>query len=1262
MKRFIAVISVLCLIVCSGFPIAASDEEKTVGIASFSDVHYLADSYCGNLDSGFDLIADGTGEEPLQQKGILDSALAAVAADGYKYLLISGDLSLNGELESHKALAAILEQFEADTGVQVLVINGNHDINRDAAKGYISNGDGTYSWKSVSMTSPERFKEIYKDLGYDLACSFYEPPQGEIAGMLSYSVRLDGGYRLIAIDAGKYSSDNTDSGLDIAETGGNITGGLMNWILSQISEAKAAGEIPIAMTHWNLSSMNYVETSVLQGFTMDNWREVGERFAEAGLHYVFTGHSHANDISSVTSDNGETLYSIMTGSLSAFPNMFRENDFTASSDGKQIDLKSNVVDCDKVKQVVDRAGNTYERPYRLASAKLTFTNFRGLKNVDGSPLSDAAAYAMRYVSAFVLPFIDDVAEAGLLNYIGAKLNINIEATIDNLLHGGIRINDGDIFTAKNVMSFLNDLAGQITERYITDPDHTMTEIQKLVSSLVDIRISDIPFSKYYEEYGIGSPADSDKGGTLGDAFLDGAISMALGNEDMSDDAFMTETLVTMKAGSPVTAVAEWIKKDVVKGFLENDLLSHIKINLSSLIVSGNMSSLRQLLQKINLENASFLDILDMFSEGVGEGSVSAELEDLFAAFDEIGSGTAGKIIAAILGKKDGISGQDIRDIFNQNITGEKGTSLDLLSLINLILSQNVTELGSNLDEVAASLLNEYFPPARLESIGTQASEMLRSMAEDENPVKFGDHGLSTEYNGPVEVIPTEDDFRLPVLIAPSFGNDPATQFNISWYSKYSLTDTDIEIISTDGVPEFTGIPTKGEWIETDHKTVPKKMYGLDLGEFALLPDEINLVRHSVRISGLTPGAKYYYRVGNARRGWWSKTGSFTTSDGRDGFSFIHVTDTLNGSATQYSRTWGNLLRSAYRTFPDTGFVLNTGDMTGNGDDLNRWKEFFGTGSNTLMNTAIMPAAGDREAAADNTLTDNFLLDIPEQDTKTGAYYSFDYNSAHIAVLNTNDLTDNKTLSAGQIEWLRNDMQSSDAMWKIVAMHKGIYSDGKHASDKDVSALRGQLAGLMSELDVDLVLEGHDRVYYRTDAIDNNTLYEYSLSNRFTSDKKLSVDAMVDPYGTVYVNNSVSGSYPERPVGGECAEYAATDKYMNLPVFSYIRVEGEVLFFKAYATGYSGDAIEIDSFGIKKSTGKLINGDVNFDGSVNAVDARLALRKAAKLETLAPRAAAAADVDGDLSVTSVDARLILRAAAGLEQLTTYRHYEEIYYQN
>lgn len=59
------------------------------------------------------------------------------------------------------------------------------------------------------------------------------------------------------------------------------------------------------------------------------------------------------------------------------------------------------------------------------------------------------------------------------------------------------------------------------------------------------------------------------------------------------------------------------------------------------------------------------------------------------------------------------------------------------------------------------------------------------------------------------------------------------------------------------------------------------------------------------------------------------------------------------------------------------------------------------------------------------------------------------------------------------------------------------------------------------------------------------------------------------------------------------------------------------------------------------------GDVNFDGQVNASDARLALRSAAQVETLASDAFLAADVDLDEKVTAADARKILRVAAGLD---------------
>ncbi|MBQ9880131.1 MAG: dockerin type I repeat-containing protein [Clostridia bacterium] len=59
------------------------------------------------------------------------------------------------------------------------------------------------------------------------------------------------------------------------------------------------------------------------------------------------------------------------------------------------------------------------------------------------------------------------------------------------------------------------------------------------------------------------------------------------------------------------------------------------------------------------------------------------------------------------------------------------------------------------------------------------------------------------------------------------------------------------------------------------------------------------------------------------------------------------------------------------------------------------------------------------------------------------------------------------------------------------------------------------------------------------------------------------------------------------------------------------------------------------------------GDVNLDGKVDATDARLALRAAAKLDTLTGQAFTNADVDGNGIINAEDARKILRVAAKLE---------------
>lgn len=70
------------------------------------------------------------------------------------------------------------------------------------------------------------------------------------------------------------------------------------------------------------------------------------------------------------------------------------------------------------------------------------------------------------------------------------------------------------------------------------------------------------------------------------------------------------------------------------------------------------------------------------------------------------------------------------------------------------------------------------------------------------------------------------------------------------------------------------------------------------------------------------------------------------------------------------------------------------------------------------------------------------------------------------------------------------------------------------------------------------------------------------------------------------------------------------------------------------------------------------GDVDTDGKITAADARLILRRAAKLVTFTPEQDKLADVDGDGRITSNDAREVLRVSANLitiEEIPTRAKY-------
>lgn len=74
---------------------------------------------------------------------------------------------------------------------------------------------------------------------------------------------------------------------------------------------------------------------------------------------------------------------------------------------------------------------------------------------------------------------------------------------------------------------------------------------------------------------------------------------------------------------------------------------------------------------------------------------------------------------------------------------------------------------------------------------------------------------------------------------------------------------------------------------------------------------------------------------------------------------------------------------------------------------------------------------------------------------------------------------------------------------------------------------------------------------------------------------------------------------------------------------------------------------IMSVAIVTCSAAVRKGDINGDGRISAADARLALRYAAKIESLTVDQVTAAEVNQDNKITAADARKILRVSAKLE---------------
>ena len=341
-SRLLSLLLAVVLVFTLTVPALAADkpQDMNLRIAVMSDLHYLSPDMIADT-ADFEHALNSDRKLLKESSAILYEKFEQVRADKPDILLVSGDLTKDGEQECHAALAKQLQQLQQDIpGLKIYVINGNHDIRNYNAKNF-NTADG----KAVpaTRTEPEDFKRIYDFVYSDpTVIATFTPAAGNEAGSLSYVARPVEGLTIVAMDTCRYSKENTSNGDDEHETSGAISADLEKWVIEQTAAAKARGDLVIGLEHHGLVPHFDVQPTILPMYLVNGYERIAQEYADAGMSVVFTGHMHAVDIAAMTTKAGNTFYDIETGSALTYPCPVRFVDLRRSTVGGETNTYMSV--------------------------------------------------------------------------------------------------------------------------------------------------------------------------------------------------------------------------------------------------------------------------------------------------------------------------------------------------------------------------------------------------------------------------------------------------------------------------------------------------------------------------------------------------------------------------------------------------------------------------------------------------------------------------------------------------------------------------------------------------------------------------------------------------------------------------------------------------------------------------------------------------------------------------------------------------------
>ncbi len=277
-----------------------------------TDTHYFETSlgaYGEEYEKFMDFEQKGFAETAAINKAVFNSLENDKEAD---IILIAGDLSFNGEKESHVAFSKLLKDFKEKSGKKIYVVTAGHDIEPHP---FCYNGKAREQVEGITFSD---LYDFYRDFGYDDAIEFNRDH-------LSYVADLSEDVRLLVI------CNDIDGQKKI-----EYDDEFLFWMADQAKKAQAEGKMMIAMEHYPVLP-GQPALMLIPDARQKGSKKLIETLADNGVHLIFTGHMHNQSINMTETEKGNKFYDVCTGSLIGCPAYYR---LVTVKDPETVEIKS----------------------------------------------------------------------------------------------------------------------------------------------------------------------------------------------------------------------------------------------------------------------------------------------------------------------------------------------------------------------------------------------------------------------------------------------------------------------------------------------------------------------------------------------------------------------------------------------------------------------------------------------------------------------------------------------------------------------------------------------------------------------------------------------------------------------------------------------------------------------------------------------------------------------------------------------------------